>query len=106
MGHEFRLIPPACVKPFVKRSKKDAVDAEAICEAAQRPGMRLVAVKSEEQQSAGLVFRRRDLAVRLDRCRGHYSDEQPHSAIGNIPPTLAAIPTVPPALSTRVRRKT
>jgi len=53
MGHEFRLIPPACVKPFVKRSKKDAVDAEAICEAAQRPGMRFVAVKREEQQSAG-----------------------------------------------------
>lgn len=106
MGHEVRLIPPAYVKPFVKRGEKDAVAAEAICEAAQRPGMRFVAVKSEEQQSAGLVFRTRDLPVRVDRCRGHYNDEQPHSAIGNIPLNLAAIPTVPPALPTRVRRKT
>ena len=64
MGHEVRLIPPAYVKPFVKRNKNDAIDAEAICEAAQRPGMRFVAVKSEEQQAAGLVFRTRDLAVR------------------------------------------
>jgi transposase len=61
MGHEVRLIPPAYVKPFVKRNKNDAIDAEAICEAAQRPGMRFVAVKSEEQQAAGLVFRTRDL---------------------------------------------
>jgi transposase len=57
MGHEVRLIPPAYVKPFVKRNKNDAIDAEAICEAAQRPGMRFVTVKSEEQQAAGLVFR-------------------------------------------------
>lgn len=64
MGHEVRLIPPAYVKPFVKRNKNDAIDAEAICEAAQRPGMRFVAVKSEQQQAAGLVFRTRDLAVR------------------------------------------
>lgn len=58
------LIPPAYVKPFVKRQKNDAIDAEAICEAAQRPSMRFVAVKSEEQQAAGLVFRTRDLLVR------------------------------------------
>ncbi len=45
MGHDVRLIPPAYVKPFVKRHKNDAIDAEAICEAAQRPGMRFVAVK-------------------------------------------------------------
>ena len=64
MGHEVRLIPPAYVKPFVKRHKNDAIDAEAICEAARRPGMRFVAVKSEEQQAAGLVFRTRDLMVR------------------------------------------
>jgi len=56
MGHEVRLIPPSYVKPFVKRSKNDAVEAEAICEAAQRPGMRFVAVKSEDQQAAGLVL--------------------------------------------------
>jgi len=64
LGHDVRLIPPAYVKPFVKRNKNDAVDAEAICEAAQRPGMRFVAVKTEEQQAAGLVFRTRDLVVR------------------------------------------
>ena len=64
LGHEVRLIPPAYVKPFVKRQKNDAIDAEAICEAAQRPSMRFVAVKSEEQQAAGLVFRTRYLLVR------------------------------------------
>jgi hypothetical protein len=54
LGHEVRLIPPAYVKPFVKRQKNDAIDAEAICEVAQRPSMRFVAVKSEQQQAAGL----------------------------------------------------
>ena len=57
-----RLIAPGYVKPFVKRQKNDAADAEAICEAAQRPTMRFVAVKSEEQQAAAIVFRVRDLA--------------------------------------------
>ena len=47
LGHEVRLIPPAYVKPFVKRQKNDAADAEAICEAALRPTMRFVPVKSE-----------------------------------------------------------
>lgn len=79
MGHEVRLIPPAYVKPFVKRNKNDAIDAEAIAEAAQRPGMRFVAVKSEDQQAAGLVFRTRDLAVRqrtqlINAIRGHLAE--------------------------------
>lgn len=79
IGHEVRLIPPAYVKPFVKRHKNDAVDAEAICEAAQRPNMRFVAVKSEEQQAAGLVFRARDLLVRqrtqlINAIRGHLTE--------------------------------
>jgi transposase len=79
MGHEVRLIPPAYVKPFVKRHKNDAIDAEAICEAAQRPGMRFVAVKSEAQQAAGLVFRTRDLVVRqrtqlINAIRGHLAE--------------------------------
>ncbi|WP_114955163.1 IS110 family transposase [Sphingosinicella terrae] len=64
MGHEVRLIPPAYVKPFVKRQKNDARDAEAICEAAQRPTMRFVTVKSEAQQASAAVFRARDLLVR------------------------------------------
>jgi len=64
LGHEVRLIPPAYVKPFVKRQKNDARDAEAICEAAQRPGMRFVAVKGEAQQASAALFRARDLLVR------------------------------------------
>jgi transposase len=79
LGHEVRLIPPAYVKPFVKRQKNDAIDAEAICEAAQRPSMRFVAVKSEQQQAAGLVFRTRDLLVRqrtqlINAIRGHLTE--------------------------------
>lgn len=57
-GHRVGLIPPAYVKPFVKRQKNDAADAEAICEAAQRPTMRFVTVKSEAAQGAAVVFRR------------------------------------------------
>ena len=63
-GHEVRLIPPAYVKPFVKRQKNDAADAEAICEAAQRPTMRFVPVKSEATQGAAMVFRVRELLIR------------------------------------------
>jgi transposase len=79
MGHDVRLIPPAYVKPFVKRHKNDAIDAEAICEAAQRPGMRFVTVKSEEPQAAGLLFRTRDLVVRqrtqlINAIRGHLTE--------------------------------
>lgn len=64
LGHETRLVPAAYVKPFVKRNKTDARDAEAICEAALRPHMRFVAVKSVEQQSARALHRTRDLLVR------------------------------------------
>jgi transposase len=79
LGHEVRLIPPAYVKPFVKRQKNDAADAEAICEAVQRPAMRFVAVKTEAQQAAALVFRARDLLVRqrtqtINALRGHMTE--------------------------------
>jgi transposase len=79
MGHDVRLIPPAYVKPFVKRQKNDAADAEAICEAVQRPNMRFVTVKSEEQQASALVFRTRDLLVRqrtqtINAIRGHMAE--------------------------------
>ena len=76
LGHEVRLIAPKYVKPFVKRQKNDAADAEAICEAAQRPTMRFVVVKSEATQAGALVFRTRDLLVRqrtqtINALRGH-----------------------------------
>ena len=79
LGHETRLIPPAYVKPFVKRQKNDVADAEAICEAAQRPTMRFVTPKSAETQAAGTVFRARDLLVRqrtqlINAVRGHLAE--------------------------------
>jgi transposase len=62
-GYEVRLIPLAYVNPSVKRHKNNAMDAEAICEAAQRPNM-LCDCEKEEQQAAALVLRTRDLAVK------------------------------------------
>lgn len=62
-GHEVRLIAPQFVKPFVKSNKNDAIDAEAICEAAQRPTMRFVAVKTVEQQDIQAIHRMRSLVV-------------------------------------------
>jgi transposase len=79
LGHATRLIAPAYVKPFVKRQKNDMADAEAICEAAQRPTMRFVAGKSEQAQGLALVFRARDLLVRqrtqlINALRGHLAE--------------------------------
>ena len=79
LGHETKLIPPVYVKPFVKRQKNDAADAEAICEAASRPTMRIVAVKTREQQARGMLFRTRDLLVRqrtqtINALRGHFAE--------------------------------
>ena len=64
LGHEVRLMPPAYVKPYVKRGKTDASDAEAICEAVGRPTMRFVPIKSVDQQAALALHRTRDLLVR------------------------------------------
>jgi transposase len=79
LGHEVRLIPPSYVKPFVKRQKNDMADAEAICEAAQRPTMRFVTPKTAEAQGAAVIFRTRDLLVRQrtqlsNALRGHLAD--------------------------------
>ena len=79
LGRMVRLISPAYVKPFVKRQKNDATDAEAICEAAQRPTMRFVSVKSEAAQANAVVFRARDLLVRqrtqaINALRGHLGE--------------------------------
>lgn len=57
-------MPPAYVKPYVKRGKTDASDAEAICEAVTRPTMRFVAVKSEDQQAVLMLHKTRELLVR------------------------------------------
>lgn len=59
LGHEVRLIPPQYVKPYVKRNKNDAADAQAICEAVSRPEMRFVPVKTEDQQAILSVHRMR-----------------------------------------------
>ena len=75
-GFEVRPVPPVHVKPFVKRHKNDAARAEAVCEAASRPGMRFVAAESAERQGEAMLFRTRDLPVRqrtrtADALRGH-----------------------------------
>lgn len=63
-GHDVRLMPANYVKPYIKRGKTDAVDAEAICEAVRRPTMRFVEIKTEDQQAILSIHRTRDLAVR------------------------------------------
>ena len=79
LGHEVALIPPQYVKPFVKRSKNDRNDAEAISEAAARPGMAQVAVKSAEQQAAAMLLSVRELLSRqrtqlVNALRGHAAE--------------------------------
>jgi len=78
-GHEARLIPANYVKPFVKRQKNDRVDAEAIAEAAVRPSMRFVAVKSAEKQGRAVAFRTHQCLVRqrtqlINSLRGHLAE--------------------------------
>ena len=79
LGHDVRLIPPAYVKPYVKRQKNDAADAEAICEAVTRPNMRFVPVKTQEQQGVLVLHRSRDLLMRqrtmiLNAIRAHFAE--------------------------------
>lgn len=64
LGHDVKLIPPAYVKPYVKRQKNVAADAEAICEAVTRPSMRFVAAKSVDQQAAGVLHKTRALLIK------------------------------------------
>ncbi len=79
LGHEVKLIPPAYVKPYVKRQKNDAADAEAICEAVTRPNMHFVAIKSVDQQAVMMLHRARDLLVRqrtmlINALRAHMAE--------------------------------
>jgi transposase len=64
LGHTVRLMPPAYVKPYVKRHKNDAADAEAICEAVTRANMRFVPTKTAEQQGGLVLHRTRHLECR------------------------------------------
>lgn len=79
MGHEVKLMNPMYVKPYVKRGKNDAVDAEAICEAVTRPTMRFVPVKSVDQQSILMIHRTRSLLIKqrtmlVNALRGHLAE--------------------------------
>lgn len=79
LGHEVRLLPPQYVKPYVKRGKNDAADAEAICEAMSRPTMRFVPVRTAENQAELMLLGARDLLVRqrtmlANAIRGHAAE--------------------------------
>ena len=79
LGHEVRLMPAKDVKAYVKRSKNDAVDAEASCEGVRRPTMRFVQVKSAEQQGRLMQHRARDLLLRqqtqvINALRAHLAE--------------------------------
>lgn len=79
MGHRVKLIPPAYVKPYVRRNKNDAVDAEAICEAVGRPNMRFVAVREVANQAELMRHRTRELLAgnrtrMLNALRGHLAE--------------------------------
>jgi len=79
LGHSVRLMPAAYVKPYVKRQKNDATDAEAICEAVTRPNMRFVTTKTPEQQSGLVLHRTRHLVVRqqtavINSIRSHLAE--------------------------------
>jgi transposase len=79
LGHTVRLMPPAYVKPYVKRQKNDATDAEAICEVVTRPNMRFVATKTPEQQSCLTLHRTRHLFIRqqtsvINAIRAHLAE--------------------------------
>jgi transposase len=98
LGHEVRLIPPQYVKPYVKRGKNDRNDAEAICEAAGRPGMHFVPVKSVAQQAQGMVLKVRESLVGqrtllVSTLRGHAAEFGviAGKGIGKIGSLLAAI---------------
>ena len=112
MGHEVVLIPPAYIKPYVKRGKNDAVDAAAICEAMSRPNMRFVPVKSAEQQAVLMLHKTRDLLVKqrtmaVNALRGHLAEFGVVAAkgIGRVDELLAlakADAALPPVARTAV----
>ncbi|MGB6911059.1 MAG: IS110 family transposase, partial [Methyloceanibacter sp.] len=79
LGHVVRLMPPAYVKPYIKRGKNDAADAEAICEAVTRPTMRFVETKTRDQQAVLMLHRTRHMFVRqrtalINAIRAHLAE--------------------------------
>jgi transposase len=79
LGHEARMMPPAYVKPYIRRQKNDASDASAICEAVTRPSMRFVGVRSRENQAALMRHKAREMLVTqrtqlLNGPRGHLTE--------------------------------
>src|SRR5256884_9835806 len=87
LGHTVRLMPPAYVKPYVKRQKNDAADAEAICEAVTRANMRFVETKTPEQQSCLMLHRTRHLFIRqqtavINAIRAHLAEYGIVAAVG------------------------
>ncbi len=105
MGHRVKLIPPQYVKPFVKRNKNDRNDAEAISEAASRPSMRTVSVKSVDEQAAIIIVRQREMLVgqrtqAINALRGHAAEFGMIAAkgAGNVDILVSALaddPTIP-----------
>jgi transposase len=89
LGHTVRLMPPAYVKPYVKRQKNDAADAEAICEAVTRASMRFVATKTQDQQSCLMLHRTRHLFIRqqtavINAIRAHLAEFGIVAPVGRI----------------------
>ena len=87
LGHTVRLMPPSYVKAYLKRSKNDANDAAAICEAVTRPSMRFVPMKTKEQQTGLMLHRSRQFLVRQrtmlsNAIRGHYGRTRHHLGQG------------------------
>ncbi len=105
MGHRVKLIPPQYVKPFVKRNKNDRNDAEAISEAASRPSMRTVPVKTTHEQAATIAVKHREMLVgqrtqAINALRGHAAEFGVIAAkgSGNVDILLCALadhPTIP-----------
>jgi transposase len=94
LGHEVKLIPPAYVKPYVRRQKNDKTDAAAICEAVSRPSMRFVAIKTIEQQSVQVLHRTRELLITqrtqaINALRAHLAEFGFIFPLGNIGMTKA-----------------
>jgi len=104
LGHEVRLLPPSYVKPYAKRGKNDRIDAEAICEAASRPTMRFVPVKTVESQSVATLHRSRDLLIKsrtmlINALRAHLAEFGFVAAkgIGKLPDLIKIVSEAPAA---------